>query len=340
MTVFRGSLLVLLAACLHTVLSIPVTVYNGNLSSGSLSRSSTNVAILPASVANLSVIPIPEEFQIVPRITQPIKFRREACYLNTIHALKDIALGDFEGQMPPSSFSTKKFPQLIIQLNPTFLTTIQRKYVVWALFLAIQHMNEQDAFQPTVFSLKLGHEGLGRIEYGTPRPESRLLEQSANHTGISGQPTMDVDGIQGRPASTVSTEVSNRLLSIHYRYFGKPPPYIGKNGVFMTVVGALTQAAIPAADADVRYMVLSRVAGEHCTLSATPTRTTPPFLRFEDFIQSLANAADFYLANRIYTQLDMQLRIDGTTVASVILSYNREPNPPSRSIIERTRSVT
>ncbi|KAL8791246.1 MAG: hypothetical protein Q9213_000203 [Squamulea squamosa] len=242
-------------------------------------------------------------------------YSQEACFLSTIHALKEIAPGNFNGEMQGSTFKTQKFPELVISLGSAFLSLIQRS-----------------AFHPILFSLRWENEAVGIIEYGPPtimvQPEYEI-----GQTRALGQGPANFSAPVNRTTSKIVLPESNRHLLIHFKYFGKPPPNIGKSSVFMTIISALAQAAVPDADSTVVYTFVAKLDGGNCALmvsSEAPSRTTPPFLRYGDLIQALADAADFYLANRLYTQLHMQLSIDGILLASVVFLYTPISKTPLR----------
>ncbi|KAL8758000.1 MAG: hypothetical protein Q9184_004057 [Pyrenodesmia sp. 2 TL-2023] len=283
------------------------------------------------------MVSLPEDFQVEPQITQTIRYPQEACYLNTIHALEEIALELFNGLMPRFSFSSQQYPGLIITvLPPDYSDMIERRFVVWGLYLAILYMNMHNAFQPTIFQLKWNNQIVGRIEYGSLRSYSRLyMRQQINGetNGTSVKPGIRTYEKAKDPTAEHSLQVStnhdNHLL-IHFRYFGKPPPKIAKGDIFLTILGALTQAAVADASADALRTFTSAVSvsGAHCTfILARVSSRNAPTLRMKDLIHSLAAAADFYIANRVYTQLDMRLSVDGVVMASAAFWYNRDANP-------------
>ncbi|KAL8924512.1 MAG: hypothetical protein Q9208_003987 [Pyrenodesmia sp. 3 TL-2023] len=337
MTMSLRYMLILLTLLTRPVFSSSATVDDGRTLKYARSQELTKAAL---SVSNLFMVPLPEDFKIEPQVNQAMQYPQEACYLNTIHAMEEIALDLFNGLMPRFSFSSQQYPGLIITIIPPDNSDmIEIRVVIWGLFLAVRHMNMHNAFQPTIFHLKWSDQDVGRIAYGSTRLISRPhVQQQKNETykSILEKPGIRIQEKAKDPTADNSLEISpndNNHLLIHFRYFGKPPPRIAKGDIFLTVLGALTQAAIPDASADALKTFTSAVSvsGAHCTFilapAAAPRSASAPVLRMEDLIHALGAAADFYLANRVYTQLDMRLSVDGVGVASAVFWHNVKPNP-------------
>ncbi|KAL8769882.1 MAG: hypothetical protein Q9209_004320 [Squamulea sp. 1 TL-2023] len=332
MSISRRITATILWVYLHYALSHPVLFENKDLSLP-LSRTPLRDKMINVTLPNPGslAIPIPRSFVIVAQNIQANRYSREACFLSTINVLKEVAPGNFHGEMPRSIFKTQKFPNLVISLDSAFLSLIERRYVIWGLFLAIRYMIDFDAFQPILFSLRWENEEVGSIEYGPPSVMSQQLEHDFNQTKALGPGAASLSAPTDTTTSVMVQPVSNRHLSIHFTYFGNPPPNIGKSNVFMTIISALVQAAIPDADFTVLYTFIVRLDGGNCALmvsSEAPSRTTPPFLRYGDLIHALADAANFYLGNRLYTQLHMQLTIDGVLLASAVFLYTPNTKTP------------
>ncbi|KAL8898892.1 MAG: hypothetical protein Q9207_006478, partial [Kuettlingeria erythrocarpa] len=238
------------------------------------SRDATNATL---SVSTLSAVPIPEDFKVELLATQAIRYPSGACYLNTVHALEEIALDEFEGLMPRFRFTSPKYPGVIVTaIPPDNSDLMERRVVVWGMFLAVRHMALQKAFQPTLFQLKWSDQDVGRIEYSRPtrlisRPRGqqqqqqrrRRRRQQMNETDnismLERPGAVDIhdkngdDGTVGSslqvvPAAANDNDNDDHLL-IHFRYFGRSPP-MAKADVFLTVLAALVQAAGPPAAAD------------------------------------------------------------------------------------------
>ncbi|KAI4172572.1 MAG: hypothetical protein LQ346_008572 [Caloplaca aetnensis] len=328
----------------------PTTVDNRRTLSNKAGSDATNAAL---SVKTLSTVPVPEDFKVEPQTTQATRYPQEACYLNTVHALEEVALDDFGGPMPRFTFSSQTYPGLIITaIPPDNSEMMERRVVVWGLFLAVRHMAMQKAFQPTIFQLKWSNQDVGRIQYSSrgliSRPNGQQQRQQTSETdkiSILERPGVSKDSddqpIAKSPQGVSALDDDDHLL-IHFRYFGHPPPRIGKADVLLTVLAALTQAAVPLAAADARtaFTAAVSVTGLHCTfilLSPAAAAGTSgggggegnevPKLRMADLIYALAAAADFYVANRVYTQLEMKLSVKGVDVGTGVFWWNRDANP-------------
>ncbi|KAL9003047.1 MAG: hypothetical protein Q9188_004059 [Gyalolechia gomerana] len=236
------------------------------------------------------VASIPSDFEIHPQFKFPIGFPPEACYVNIIAALREAALGDFNEEMRVANYRTTKFPQPIITIRSPEMEPIPRKFVVWGLFLIAFYMRLHRAFQLRFFSLHWKGKEVAGIGIGKPRTTGTMI-------------------------SDIPKVPSNRDIAVDYEFFGAQA--LGQDAVFMTIISALSEAAPPPADTRIQETWINFLNTEDCLFTVVPTeaaRTTMKFT-YQDLIQTLSKAAEFFLDRNTYQQLSMNVTFTGTKIA-------------------------
>ncbi|KAL8958759.1 MAG: hypothetical protein Q9183_005774, partial [Haloplaca sp. 2 TL-2023] len=244
---------------------------------------------------------IPPEFQVVRDTQLPIRLPAEACFLNIIAAIGSIALEDFAGKTAPASYRTTRFPQPLIRINSPGLVDVERRFVVWGLFLVAYYINRYDAFNISFFSLQWkGQEVAGIGIAGSPRaPGQRLaLEMPA----------------------------SNDEVKVDFAFFGGPLD-LGKGSVFMTIIASILEAAPQEKESTIYQTVINYLNDESAIFIVTPTKIakspTGPHLTNKVLLDILARAAEFYAMSNIYRQLELNISVDGVMVAQGALVQRR-----------------
>ncbi|KAI4157020.1 MAG: hypothetical protein L6R39_000836 [Caloplaca ligustica] len=251
--------------------------------SSSLSTPSVN-----STNATLSVTSIPPDFNVDLEFALPFGYPPEACYLNIIAALYQIALGDFTKEMPVTSYRTTRFTSPVIKIQSPRSEAIRRDYVVWGLFLMSFYIHKTSRFTLSFYGLQRNGNEVGGIGMG-----------GALRTGLSLAPYMD------------------RSITIEYDYFSDDD--LGKGAIFMTIIKALTDAAPTPAVTPIRGTWISFLHTESCLFVVTATDSgrsmTPPFFTYEDLFIVLARVAEKFVHHNRYSPLSMKISIDGTEVA-------------------------
>lgn len=251
------------------------------------------------------VASIPSDFETHPQFRFPFGFPPEACYVNMIAALREAALADFDQEMRVANYRTTKFPQPIITIRSPAMEPIPRKFVVWGLLLTAFYMRLHRAFQLSFFSLHWKGEEAGGIGIGSP-PRAT-----------------------GTMISDLSTVPSNRDIAVDYEFFGAQT--LGKDAVFMTIISALSEAAPPPADTRIQETWINFLHTENCLFTVVPTeaaRTTMMFT-YQDLIQTLSKAADFFSDSNRYQQLSMHITFAGTKIAQAAFVHK-----PSSGVLD------
>ena len=229
----------------------------------------------------------------------PIRFPPEACFLNIVAALADVALRDFTGKVHITSYRTTRFPEPFIRMNSPGLKDVETKFMVWGLFLMAFYIHTHDAFQMGFFSLQWkGAEVAGLGIAGTPR-----LADTA------GALTPDNSGVK-----------------VDFAFFGGPL-VLGKGSLFMTIIMSLMEAAPQGATDPIYETVINYLPNEPAAFIVTPTqrarRPRGPYFTNAVLIDALARTAEFFSASKIYRQLELNISLGGVKVAQAAFVQRR-----------------
>lgn len=295
----RQRLLAIFFTWTHWVLSSPLTVSNPS----SLISTTTNLTSDLLTVANLSQIAIPRDFKVDPKLLRFSHQPVEAYFYNTISALKEVALQNFDGVTPSVVFRTRRFPEVDIKLVGEQLQT---RYVVWGLLLALLCMNDLPflGFNTASFSLQWQGVEVGGILFGSTRTDNT-------------QKSFTTDSLDGNDISGVSVD---------FAPYGRE---LGQGDVFMAIVSALSEAAAKPADERITNIFNSFFDDFHCQITSKgviPVRTTPPYSTFGTLIRSLWLATDYIVTSNEKRQLRMLVKVNDVSVAQSLIIWKDDPH--------------
>ncbi|KAL8916559.1 MAG: hypothetical protein Q9208_008430 [Pyrenodesmia sp. 3 TL-2023] len=280
----RG-LLVLLFGFSHDIACGPAIVRSQTASDSLVNAS--NLANLTNRVAS-----IPPEFHIDPELALPFEYPLEACFTNIIAALKDVAVGDFTGDMPNTNYRTTRFFQPLIKINSPGSKDIKRQFVVWGAFLTAFYLHTHKVCHMGFFSLHWKGPEVAGIGITSPR--------GAGQNGAVVMPP------------------SNDDIHVDFAFFGDARE-LGKGAVFMIIISALMEAAPQAADDNIYETLINFLTNEPAALIMTPSKAarevTGPHFTNTLLIGVLARVADYYAASNIYRQLELNVSVNGVMVA-------------------------
>ncbi|KAI4236543.1 MAG: hypothetical protein LQ349_002470 [Xanthoria aureola] len=228
----------------------------------------------------------------------PIRFAPEACFLNIVAALGDVALHDFTGKVHITSYRTTRFPEPFIRMNSPGLKDVDTKFMVWGLFLMAFYIHTHDAFQMGFFSLQWKGEEVAGL-------------------GIAGTPKL---------ADTAGVTPLNAGVRVGFAFFGGPL-VLGKGSVFMTIIMSLQEAAPQGATDTIHETVINYLPNEPTAFIVTPTRrarrSRGPYFTNAVLIDALSRTAEFYAASNIYRQLELNISVGDVKVAQAAFVQRR-----------------
>ncbi|KAL9029459.1 MAG: hypothetical protein Q9196_002302 [Gyalolechia fulgens] len=260
-------------------------------------------SIYPANLTHL-LTSIPSDFSIERGVEFPIPYLPEACFVNIIAALRDAASGDFTGSIPLASYRTTRFLRPLIKINSPNSADIQRKYLVWGLFLTAYYLRVHNVFHLSLFSLLWKGEKVGMVGVGGP-----ILTGGVTNPLYLTRPS------------------SNDEFHISYAYFGTK--VIPKGAVFMTIASALMETAPRAADTPILSTWIDYIQDEQCAFVVTPSevaRTAAgPFFTNEDLIDVLTKATDYFAQGNVYRQMELNVSVGGVVTAQAVFLHRSNP---------------
>ncbi|KAI4167621.1 MAG: hypothetical protein LQ343_007068 [Gyalolechia ehrenbergii] len=247
---------------------------------------------------------IPSDFNIERHFELPIPYLSEACFVNIIAVLRDAASGDFAGSMPIANYRSTRFLQPLIKINSPNMADIQRKYLVWGLFLTAYHLHIYNEFHLSFFSLRWKGDEVGIVGVGGPIFGAGVT--NSLHT-TTPSPTND--------------------FQISHAYFGTQ--VIRKGAVFMTIASALMEAAPPPLYTRIQSTWINYMQNEPCAFFVTPSevaRTAAgPFFTNEDLIDVLTKATDYFAQDEVYRQMEMNVSVAGAVIAQAVFLHRSNP---------------
>jgi len=290
----------------------------------SLSSPKINLTDITHTFANLSEIEIPQDFKLDLQSQFPSYQPEEAYFYNTIMALRQVALEDFNGDMLGQHFNTNKFPDTPINLVARG-GQIQRKYVVWGLLLALAFMTEETGLCVTSFRLLWQEIEVGSVGFGIPGVISQAPEGRSDGTESTTQNHVpSIDGFiltnspatLGEPASdaNLTEPLNTNSVTVAIARSGGD---LRKYDVLMGIAGALAEAAEKPAEHRINYDWSSQLWNFNCrfdTKQVTLVRTAPLVYTFRVLIDSLVQLADYYIRVNAYHEISMITRVDRVMV--------------------------
>ncbi|KAI4188732.1 MAG: hypothetical protein LQ346_005254 [Caloplaca aetnensis] len=293
---------------LQKPLILPIICFVGAhiVSCAPATPSDADLSILPPRFTTLAHLlnSIPSDFNIERQFELAVPYLPEACFVNIIAALGDAASGDFAGSMPIANYRTTRFLQPLVKITSPDLADIQRKYIVWGLFLTAYYIRVHNEFHLSLFSLRWKGEEVGVVGLGGPR-----FAGGVNNSSLTTRPS------------------SNGDLEISRAYFGTQ--VIRKAAVFMTIASALMEAAPPPLDTRMRSIWINYMQNEQCAFVITPSqmarRAVGPIFTNEDLIDVLTKATDYFAQDDVYRQMEMNVSVAGVVLAQAAFLHRSNP---------------
>ena len=295
------------------------------------------LANLSSPARNLTWGPIPLDLIVRPEVNLPTEFPEEAAFINIVHAMTEVAHGDFHGAMPALEFSTARYPEPHIILTPPVgSSTLKREYVIWGLYGVFLHMYDAIGFHVAYYTLLLDNEEVGGIGFGDP------FGDALNHRSIPARSLQDYGSAvdTGNAASKKMTLARNKLaerantpgsdhqaanmitdlasrLSVTFTYAGRS---MDKDDMFVSILWTIALAAIHASNTRIHHIWTPSRQQNSCKFTASATiRTTPPFLQYFWVVEAVAKAADYLVEKNTYRQLSFVMKVDNVVVGRSLL---------------------
>lgn len=235
---------------------------------------------------------VPNGFEAIVQEPRGPKLRQISCFMAAIEIIGEhLALETFTGRIPAQGWSQSN---TVISVSTQGLAQngIERRYVIWGIFKALDQMVQEKNFRSAIFRLEWRGNLVGKVAFhpadlvgvdagGQPTNINRpIFQPFSNGTGSSDS------------ALYVPAGVGDLGLETKFFWLGPPSQPLDFYGIFMNLLGVLMQAAEQSENRIIRETYTTSVGyGVKITISAgsrakLPTR--PPFLKYRWIIKTVA----------------------------------------------------
>lgn len=269
--------------------------------------------------ANLSQVAVPQDFKIFPRSGGQY-LPREGFFYNTVLALKDVALGNYNTIMPIQRFTSERFPEPLIQFYGNG-AGLPRRYLVWGFLMSIWNILFTSDFRTSLVTLYYRSAEVGGILFGPQDRGTGSLRLPATKENTTVTPPSDpsngaTNDYPYHPANNLPSNnplPSNRV-TIETSPFGAAMP---ARTVYMALISALSEAAVHGATDRLEETFTSHFDGFACSLVTRPVmppRRTPPVYQWGHLIVALPQVMQEFVGRAEFRESSLSIKVDGVTV--------------------------
>ena len=292
----------------------------------------------------------PETFDIIYTIGGP-KLRLTSCLMNTIAALKELALGDWDGKvMDGTEYRLNKYPEVsIVITTPRRKRNVQARFVIWAIVLGVLDMISKNKFEFAQFEMLLDDQVLGWVQIinhptgaalptderhfnGTPMRNNAAFLLGTNHTA----------GLKPINATNILTmnnadDPAEARLNVTFKPYGDT---LGIYDVFVPIMSGLADLAqFPSTHHSTGFIIgLQEFKGFICVLPVVPYRTTPPFMEYGWLIRMITRIPTYMLESGRFGEINIKIAVDEVTVGYGRLTTG--PNCDPDALLAASLGVT
>lgn len=272
----------------------------------------------------------PDSFHVSFEIGGP-KLHRTACLLNTVEALKQLALGDFQAKIiDGTEYKLDSYPQVSILVS-TFKRrrNIQARFVIWGIVLGVHEIVSRKKFEFAQFEIKWNGDILGwvHIENNPPTPGLAIGGSHVNDTlNVAKRSVMPSNA-----TSTYGTNITDIIttdatvdpgearLNTVFTPFGNN---VGIYDVFFPIMDSLADMAEHSATHQTQGLVAGYDGSKAviCLLATLPLRKSPPFLELQWVIRTISRIPLFMVEGHRFGEIGIKIEVDGAEIASGRLS--------------------
>lgn len=270
---------------------------------------------------------VPAEFTAIVQSPRGPTLPGILCLEATVQIIGEhLALEDFTGGIPTQGWTFVKLVVAAATKGPS-ANTIERRYVMWGLLLALEEMIKENDFRSAVFLLEWRGDIVGSVAfYPEDSPTLKALNPSANATTqLLSQPSFLGDGANGSVSSIIKPlGIPMKLVFSQL----EPVRPIDRYGMLINIIDVLTGAAeFPASEiVRDRYMSSLGAFGVQVYISGkggVEPPSSPPFLTYRWIILAMTAVPASLAMLGIYTSFKMEVFLDHVSIAEVVVI----PNP-------------
>ena len=269
---------------------------------------------------------IPVEFAAIIQLPRGPPLPGIPCLKATIQIIGEhLALEDFTGGIPTQGWSLLKLV-IAVATKGSSANTIERRYVMWGLLLALKQMIKEEDFRSAIFLLEWRGDLVGSVAfYPEDFPTLNALSPPANIT----TQLLSQQSFLGDSANSSLSSITNPLWVLKLVFSElEPVRPIDRYGMLINVIAVLIDAAEHPANQIIRARYMSSLGDFGIQVyisgkggSAPPS--TPPFLTYRAIIFAMTQVPASLAKFRIYTSFRIEIFLDRVLVADVVVI----PNP-------------
>lgn len=299
-------------------------------------------AITPLFGLNKSTLGIPtppETFDLKYTIAGP-KLRLTSCLMNTIAALKELALEDWDGKiMDETEYRLDKYPEVSIVIStPKRKRNVQARFVIWAICLGVLDMISEKKFEFAQVEMLLDDQVLGWVHF-VNHPTGAALPTEERHFNrtpmrknaasfLNTNHTVELQPINTAKILTTNNpdDPAEARLNVTFKPYGDT---LGIYDVFVPIMSGLADMAqFPSTHQSTGLIIgLPGFKGFICILPVIPFRTTPPFMEYGWLIRAITRIPTYMLENGRFGEINMRIAVDEMTVGYGRLTMGPDCDP-------------
>lgn len=292
------------------------------------SNTSTDIALTAGFTNSTFGVPKPpESFDLTFEIGGP-KLRITSCLMNAVAALKQLALGEWDGKIiDGTEYRLENYPEVsIVVTTPRRKRNVQARFVEWAICLGVYEMISRRKFEFAQFEMSWEKQVLGWVQVVNhpTRAGSTTIQGQASGSLNLGNKSATLISLsrtigQGSVNITNVVTMDNADDPAEARLNVELEPYgdtLGVYDVFVPIMSGLTDMAkFPSTVPSSALVVgLEGFKGFICVLPAIPLRTSPPFMEYAWLIRALSRIPTYMLNNGRFGEVNIRIVVDQTLV--------------------------
>ena len=318
------------------------------LSSQALAASTLSPAGIATVSTSVGFPDPPRTFELNYKIEGP-KLSVTSCLMNTVAALKELALGDWDGKIVDGTeYRLDSFPEVsIVMTTPRRKRTVQTRFVMWAIFFGVVKMILERKFEFAQFEMVLLGTVIGWVHVTNNPTGAALLtgERQFNGTPMSDNATSlpNSSSTTGKKpiniTNLITTNANDPAEARVNVTFDPQGDTLSINDVFVPVMsGLLDMAQYPSTHQSSVFIIglLKDFKGTICIFPWVPMRTAPPYMEYGWLIRAIARFPTYMLEKRRFSAIKFEIEVDKVPVGFGALSLGPqcEPDVPPLGVNE------
>ncbi|CAF9918837.1 hypothetical protein IMSHALPRED_004432 [Imshaugia aleurites] len=314
-------------------LALFLLLFSQTLTTATTLTASSDASTLEALITGLENrtlnIPVPPpNFGLTYEIGGP-KLRITSCLMNTIAALKELALKNWGSDkiMDGTEYRLDNYPEVSITVTTSRRQrNIQARFVIWAICLGVIDMISKKQFEFAQFEISWDGQVLGWLQIVNQAAGVDLKTKTRQDNGTVGMENLtttllSANGTVGLEPFSITNIVTMdnaddpaeaRLQVTMYPTGVTLAIY----DVFVPIMSGLTDLAGHSSTQQTTGFIsgLTGFQGWICIFEATPVRTSPPFMEFGWLIRAIARIPAYMLETGRFGEISMRIEVDGVLV--------------------------